>query len=469
MRAEGTQEPLTNGRDVSAEPKLQADGAVRPHLGIGKRLSRPTDLEERRTNDPLTAIKRRAHAVLPQRLDGRIHDAGMSTEALRRLVRAELQELLDEEMSRLSPEESAALVAEISEDFLGLGPIEPFLADPEVSEVMVNSDDAIFVERDGRLYLSDARFVSQDHLLQVIQRIVTSVGRRIDHGTPMVDARLPDGSRVNAVIPPLAIDGPILTIRKFSRSVLELEDLIGTGPVAKEIADLLKSCVEKKKNLLVSGGTGSGKTTMLNALSAYIPEEERIVTIEDAAELQLMQRHTVRLESRPANVEGVGEVTVRDLLRNSLRMRPDRIIVGEVRGAEAVDMLQAMNTGHAGSLSTVHANTPGDALARLETMVLSSGLDLPLQAIREQVASAVDMVVQIGRMADGRRGIRAIAEIDGMDGTSANVRVLYQLEFTGSGELVITPTGEKPSFLEELGLGPSTAFNGYGAERQTFW
>ena len=452
MKNEGVREPLSGG------------------LGIGKRLSRAAELEERRANDPLKAIKQRAHAVLPQRLDGRIHDAGMSVEALRRLVRSELQELLEEEMSRLSADESAALVAEISEDFLGLGPIEPFLADPEVSEIMVNGDDAIFVERDGRLYLSDAKFVSNDHVLQVIQRIVASVGRRIDQGTPMVDARLPDGSRVNAVIPPLAIDGPVLTIRKFSKSTLELEDVIGAGPVVKEIAELLKACVEKKKNLLVSGGTGSGKTTLLNALSSYIPDDERIVTIEDAAELQLEQRHTVRLESRPPNVEGVGEVTIRDLLRNSLRMRPDRIIVGEVRGAEAVDMLQAMNTGHAGSLSTVHANTPRDALARLETMCLSSGLDLPMQAIREQVAAAVDVVVQIGRMADGRRGIRAIAEVLGMDGPTTNVTVLYELTMSSAGELVIAPTGEKPSFLDELGLGPSSSsFTGYGEERQTFW
>ncbi len=452
---------------------MESDRAQDPRtavLGIGRRLSSPSDLEERKTNDPLNAIKKRAHKMLPERLDGRIHDPNLSTEALRRLVRAELQEVLEVEMARLSPDEGAALVAEISEDFLGLGPIEPLLSDPEVSEVMVNSDDAIFVERAGRLYLSDACFVSKEHVLQVIQRIVTSVGRRIDQGTPMVDARLADGSRVNAVIPPLAIDGPVLTIRKFSKSVMELDDLIGGGPHSKEIATLLKACVEKKKNILVSGGTGSGKTTLLNAMSAFIPEDERIVTIEDAAELQLVQRHTIRLESRPPNVEGVGEISVRDLLRNSLRMRPDRIIVGEVRGAEAIDMLQAMNTGHAGSLSTVHANTPRDALARLETMSLASGLDLPLQAIREQVASAVDLVVQIGRMADGRRGIRAVAEIDGMDGTAANVRVLYELKTASSGELVIAPTGVEATFLDELGLDPPSTDHGYGDDhRHTFW
>jgi pilus assembly protein CpaF len=420
-------------------------------------------------SDPLIALKQKAHVALLGRLGARLNDPNLSAAELRRIVRTDLDELLQEEVSGLSPEERTALVSEISEDLLGLGPIESFMSDPQVTEVMVNGDDAIFVERGGRLYLSDARFVSQDHLLQVIQRIVTSVGRRIDHGSPMVDARLPDGSRVNAVIPPLSIDGPMLTIRKFSKSMLELDDLVTAGALTADAAELMKACVIRKKSILISGGTGSGKTTMLNALSAFIPDGERIITIEDAAELQLAQRHTVRLESRPANVEGVGEISIRDLVRNSLRMRPDRIIVGEVRGAEALDMLQAMNTGHSGSLSTVHANTPRDALSRIETMVLSAGVELPLRAIREQVASAIDLVIQIGRMIDGRRGVLGIAEVGGMEGDTIKIRDLFELVSPSSGELKLEATGVRASFFDDLGLGATIATTGYGDERKTFW
>ncbi len=379
-------------------------------------------------SDPLFRLRSRAQKALFDRLGNRLFDPEMSEEQLHAHVVRELDEILSAEATQLSNEERRTMVRSIGADVLGLGPIEPFLADPTVTEVMVNSDDAIFVERAGRLQLTDARFMTPQHVRQVIEKIVAAVGRRIDESSPVVDARLPDGSRVNAVIPPLAVDGPMLTIRKFAKTALTANDLVATQTLTEETVAFLEGCVRGCRNILISGGTGSGKTTLLNVVSSFIPEQERIVTIEDAVELRLDQRHVIRLEARPANLEGRGQVSIRDLVRNSLRMRPDRIVVGEVRGGEALDMLQAMNTGHEGSLSTLHANTPRDALSRLETMVLMAGLDLPARSIREQIASAVNLVVHLSRMSDGSRRVTEIAEVTGMEGETIGISTLFGFE-----------------------------------------
>jgi pilus assembly protein CpaF len=349
----------------------------------------------------------------------------------------------------------AKFVAEMTAEIMGYGPIEPFLADESVSEVMVNGPNQIYVERRGQLSAASARFTNDESLMRVIERIVTPLGRRIDEGAPMVDARLPDGSRVNAIIPPLSLVGPILTIRKFSRQRLSMERLVDLGSLTPQMCDFLRVCVKFRKNILVSGGTGSGKTTFLNALSESIPGSERIVTIEDAAELRLVQPHVLSLEARPPNVEGRGEITIRDLVRNALRMRPDRIIVGECRGGEALDMLQAMNTGHDGSMTTGHANSPRDLLSRLEVMVLMAGMDLPVRAIREQISSAVDIIVQQTRFSDGRRRVTSIVEVDGMEGDVILTQPLFafkQRGIGGSGEIVgeYRGFGQAPSFYEAL-------------------
>ncbi|MGH9188688.1 MAG: CpaF family protein, partial [Acidimicrobiales bacterium] len=364
--------------------------------------------EDDRASDPLAGMKERVQQAVFARLGMRLFDPSLSEEQLRALVVQEIGGIMESGEAPLSGPERQRLVAEISQDVLGHGPIERFLADPAVTEVMVNSDDAIYIERGGKLHCTDARFMSQEHLRRVIERIVSQVGRRIDESSPMVDARLADGSRVNAIIPPLAVDGPALTIRKFAKDPFQITDLVRFGTLTNDLASLLSACVSGKLNVLVSGGTGTGKTTLLNVLSSFVPSDERIVTIEDAVELQLRQPNVVRLESRPPNIEGKGQVTIRDLVRNALRMRPDRIIVGEVRGGEALDMLQAMNTGHDGSLSTVHANSPRDSLARVETMVLMAGLDIPVAAVREYISSALSVIIQLSRLSDGTRRITQV-------------------------------------------------------------
>jgi pilus assembly protein CpaF len=421
-----------------------------------------TVLEPRaRTTDPtaadaVTELKTRAHEALFARLGVRLFDSALSADQLHAYVAQEITDLMSQTSAPLSAGERHRLVEEIIDDVVGLGPIERFLDDPTISEVMVNATDFIYVERNGVIEPTDARFVSTDHLRRVIERIVAQVGRRIDESSPMVDARLPDGSRVNAVIPPLAVDGPMLTIRKFSRDPLQVDDLIELGTLAPSVAELISASVRGGLNILVSGGTGTGKTTLLNVLSSFVPDTERVVTIEDAVELQLRQRHVIRLESRPANVEGKGEVTIRDLVRNSLRMRPDRIIVGEVRGAEALDMLQAMNTGHDGSISTVHANSPRDALSRLETMVLMAGFELPARAIREQIASALHLIVHLQRFRDGGRRVTQVSEVVGMEGDVVTLSDLYSFDYAagvgpdGRFRGRVRPTGIRPSFSEHL-------------------
>jgi pilus assembly protein CpaF len=410
----------------------------------------------KRKLDPFTHVKVRAQEALFERLGARANDPNIDEDEMRKLAVAELKKVLADEAIPLTADEQARLVDEVSADVLGYGPLQPFLLDASITEVMANNLDGIWVERAGKLELTDARFVSEDHLRRVIERIVSAVGRRIDESQPMVDARLPDGSRVNAIIPPLAVDGPSLTIRKFAKDIYGAKDLVEIGTASPEVMAMLASCVEGKMNILVSGGTGTGKTTFLNALSTFIPHDERIVTIEDAVELQLDQRHVVRLESRPINIENRGEITIRDLVRNSLRMRPDRIIVGEVRGGEALDMLQAMNTGHEGSLSTLHANTPRDALARLETMVLMAGLDLPLRAIREQVASAIDLIVHLSRLRDGTRRITQLAEVEGMENDLITMNNIFEFDYsagvddTGRLKGHLMPTGIRPKFSDKL-------------------
>ena len=376
-------------------------------------------------NDPLFRLRSRAHKALFDRLGHRLFDPELSEDQLQNHVVRQLDEILANEATQLTVEERRSLVRSIGADLLGLGPIEPFLSDPTVTEVMVNADDAIFVERAGRLQLTDSRFMTSQHLRQVIEKIVAAVGRRIDESSPVVDARLPDGSRVNAIIPPLAVDGPMLTIRKFAKTALTTDELVQCGTLTNDAVEFLTNSVQGRRNILISGGTGSGKTTLLNVVSSFIPESERIVTIEDSVELRLDQRHVIRLEARPPNLEGKGQVPIRELVRNSLRMRPDRIVVGEVRGGEALDMLQAMNTGHEGSLSTLHANSPKDAFSRLETMVLMAGLDLPARSIREQIASAIDLVVHLSRMGDGSRRVTGIGEVTGIKDDAIAISTLF--------------------------------------------
>ncbi|KDR93778.1 pilus assembly protein CpaF [Peptoclostridium litorale DSM 5388] len=366
-----------------------------------------------------------------------------------------LEKIMEEENSFFNKNERDVIVRRAMDEIVGYGPISPLIENPEITEVMVNGPDYVYVEKEGRIERTDIKFRNERQLMHVIEKIVVPLGRRIDEASPMVDARLPDGSRVNAIIPPLSLNGPVLTVRKFAEDPFTAADLVSFGTMTPQIVDFLKACVEARLNILISGGTGSGKTTTLNVVSSFIPSDERIVTIEDAAELQLHQDHVVRLESRPANIEGKGEVLIRDLVKNTLRMRPDRIIVGEVRSGEALDMLQAMNTGHDGSLTTGHANSPRDMLSRLETMVMMAGMDLPLKAIREQVASAIDLVVQQSRLKDGSRKIVSIVEIQGMENDVVTLQEIFRFKTYGKdprgrirGELV--STGIKPKVLDSI-------------------
>jgi pilus assembly protein CpaF len=407
--------------------------------------------------EPFSEIKNRVHLALIEALGRQLFNAEIDPDTLRARVHSELRERLDREPG-FSRQDRDRMVAELSDDILGHGPLERLLDDDTVSEIMVNGPHSIWVERAGRLHKTPVRFTDESHLRRIISKMVAQVGRRIDEASPMVDARLPDGSRINATIPPLSLTGPLLTIRKFSKLRLDMKEMVSRGSLTDEVRDLLERCVLARLNILISGGTGSGKTTLLNALSASIPDDERILTIEDAAELSLLQRHVLRLEARPKNIEGEGEITIRDLVRNALRMRPDRILVGEVRGAEALDMLQAMNTGHDGSLSTVHANTPRDALARLETMVMMAGYDLPLRAIREQIVSALDLVIQIERMNDGTRRVVAITEVQGMESDVMTLQDLYTFQLESMADTrhtrhivgSLVSTGLRPSFLDKF-------------------
>jgi pilus assembly protein CpaF len=384
-----------------------------------------------------------------------IEAEGISAEQRDDFIKQGIQEVYTQANLKLPQDVRNMIFKEVLNDLLGYGPIQPLLNDPEVTEVMVNGPKNVYVEKKGQLVKTSVAFDDDNHVMQIIDRIILPLGRHVDPDSPTVDARLPDGSRVNAVVRPITIDGPSITIRKFSKEKLGISNLIDFGSITANMAEFLRACVLARLNIIISGGTGSGKTTLLNVLSSFIPEEERIVTIEDAAELQLQQDHIVRMETKPANVDGRGSVTIRDLVRNSLRMRPDRIVVGEVRGGEALDMLQAMNTGHDGSLTTVHANSPRDALARLETLVLMAGMDLPLKVVRQQIASAVDVIVQQTRLKDGSRKVTAITEVVGMEGDTVVLTDVFKFEQTGvttEGKVLgeLKPTGIRPLFSQRL-------------------
>ena len=404
----------------------------------------------------LEDMRQKMHQFVIQELGPLLTDQRIPEPELRRQVHEQLHKALAQERAALSSTERQQLVSDVSDDVLGYGPIDRFFKDPEINEVMVNGPDKVYVERGGKLELTDIRFVDEGHVRRIIDKIVSQVGRRVDESTPMVDARLPDGSRVNAVVHPLAIDGPFLTVRRFSADPYRVEDLINFGTLSPQTATFIDACVRGKLNVVISGGTGTGKTTLLNVLSSFIPADERVVTVEDAKELQLNQEHVLCLESRPPNIEGRGEITIRDLVRNALRMRPDRIVVGEVRGGETLDMLQAMNTGHDGSLTTVHANAPRDTLSRIETMVLMAGMDLPIRAIREQMSSALDLIIQVQRLRDGSRRVSHITEVQGMEGDTILMQDLYMFDYgmgmDENGRFLghLKSTGIRPKFAEKL-------------------
>jgi pilus assembly protein CpaF len=425
-------------------------------MQLHERLAEKSSLRPRPVGrvDPFGELKNRIHQELIAELGPQLFADGVEQSEMRGQVEAEVGRLLESEQG-IARSDRQRLVEEITNDTVGHGPLERLLADDTITEIMVNGAHDVWVERNGRLFETPVRFIDDSHVRRLINKIVAQVGRRIDESSPMVDARLPDGSRVNAVIPPLSLSGPLVTIRKFSQQRLTLEDMVRLGTLTGPTVDFLDRCVRAELNVLISGGTGTGKTTLLNAVSSVIPAADRIVTIEDAAELRLHQRHVLRLEHRPSNIEGQGEVSIRDLVRNALRMRPDRIIVGEVRGSEALDMLQAMNTGHDGSLCTVHANSPRDALARVETMVLMSGFDLPVRAIRQQLSSALELIVHLERLEDGVRRVTSIAEVQRMESDVITLQDIFQFDVrrVRSDRTVVgalQPTGIHPMFAEKF-------------------
>ncbi len=450
--------PLPTGR------LLGATGQLRP---LGSELSVVGRANGAR--DALADLRARVQDRLIQEIGTDVDFSQVGE--MRKRVQNMFDSILEQEGTQLTRADRTRLFESVVADILGLGPIQPLLDDETVSEVMVNGPRKVYVERKGKLQKTDVAFVDDGHVLRIIDRIISPLGRRCDESSPYVDARLQDGSRVNAIIPPLALDGPTITIRKFSKSPLTVDDLISFGTLSPEMASFLKAAVECRLNLIVSGGTGSGKTTLLNVLSSFIPEDERIITIEDSAELQLRQDHVVRLESKPANIEGKGAVSIRDLVRNALRMRPERIVVGECRGGEALDMLQAMNTGHDGSMTTAHANTPRDMLARLETMCLMAGMDLPLRAIREQVSKAIEVIVQQSRMKDGSRKVTHITEVQGMEGDVIVLQDIFVYEQTGmdqNGKIMgrLRPTGIRPKFIDKFEMqGVHLPPSVFGADR----
>ena len=456
-----TRTPAAAGAGTPPPPKERKIAVPPPPAAMGGHAGPTSTLAGEVGNDALVKLKDRAAAALFERLGGRLNDTSLSEDQLYALVRSDLNHVVEAEKVPLTSEQRLRLIRDVEDDVLGHGPLQRLLDDPSVTEIMVNGHDMVYIEQNGKLVRSSAAFTSEEALRRMIERIVSRVGRRIDESSPLVDARLADGSRVNAVIPPLAFNGSSLTIRKFSKDPYKVDDLIAFGTLSADMAELLRACVEARLNIIVSGGTGSGKTTLLNVLSSFIPEGERIVTIEDAVELQLQQDHVVRLESRPQNLEGKGAISIRDLVRNSLRMRPDRIVIGEVRGGESLDMLQAMNTGHDGSLSTVHSNSPRDAIARLETLVLMAGMDLPLRAIREQIASAVDLIIQLSRLRDGTRRVTFVTEVQGMEGQTVTLQDAFLFDYSAgvdaSGRFLgqPIPTGVRPRFADkftELGI-----------------
>ncbi|HEX9333077.1 MAG TPA: CpaF family protein [Anaerolineales bacterium] len=450
-----------------------------PSDNQGAEGSRLSSLQARRVNAPITSPQAGSYFDLKTRVQNKLLselDPSMDvtrTDEVRRTIQDLFEQILAEENIVLSRPERARLFEQIAAEILGFGPLQPLLEDDTITEIMVNGPKNVYVERKGKLHRVPVTFENNDHVMRIIDRIVAPLGRRIDESSPYVDARLQDGSRVNAVIPPISLVGPTLTIRKFSKNPITVEQLIQFGSISAEAVQFVKACVEARLNILISGGTGSGKTTLLNVMSGFIPGDERIITIENAAELQLRQEHVVTLESRPPNIEGRGEITIRDLVINSLRMRPERIIVGECRGGETLDMLQAMNTGHDGSMTTAHANSPRDAIARVETMCLMAGMELPVRAIREQVSSAVDLICQQERMRDGTRKVTSITELSGMEGDVITMTDIFVFEQTGmeNGKIIgrLRPTGLRPKFMDKIetaGINLPPSIFGIGERRR---
>jgi pilus assembly protein CpaF len=466
---------IEQGQSSETGSKSQGSGSS----GGSSDSSRLSSLQTRRTNAPITSPQAGSYFDLKTRVQNKLLselDPSMDitrTDEVKRTIQELFEQILSEENIVLSRPERARLFEQIAAEILGLGPLQPLLEDDTITEVMVNGAKNIYIERKGKLHRVPVTFENNDHVLRIIDRIVAPLGRRIDESSPYVDARLQDGSRVNAVIPPISLVGPVLTIRKFSKNPITVEQLVQFGSISMEALQFLKACVEARLNIIISGGTGSGKTTLLNVMSGFIPDDERIITIENAAELQLRQEHVVTLESRPPNIEGRGEITIRDLVINSLRMRPERIIVGECRGGETLDMLQAMNTGHDGSMTTAHANSPRDTLARIETMCLMAGMELPVRAIREQVASAIDVIVQQERMRDGTRKVVTVAEVSGMEGDVITMTDIFSFEQTGveSGKIIgrLRPTGLRPKFMDKIeaaGINLPPSIFGVGERRR---